>query len=221
MLPKAGTSFPGAWCRPQNDGPGLQAITYANRLMDSGKEDFVRQYLWTGDDNSHNGGTIKHDLEYVANNWTSNTCDLWEEIMSTDFFWNRHTMRKSLILGEAFARRLGDNTTADFYKNAAAQVTDKLRSHWNGQFVYESQNRQKDSSVIIAFNEGSLNDDFFPCSGQYAAATIVEFSKLFQDAYQINQIDTQAGVPGILYGRYENDRYDGGGPWILNTAALG
>merc|ERR1711957_1072935 len=102
---------------------------------------------------------------------------------STDFFWNRYTMRKALLLGEVFARRMGDDQTADWYKVTAAQVTEALRSHWNGQFVYESQNRQKDSAVILAFNEGSLNDDFFPCSGQYVAATIVEFSNLFQNAY--------------------------------------
>ena len=44
LLPDA-TPFSGPWCRPQNDGPGLRAITlisYANQLLDEGKE--VRAY---------------------------------------------------------------------------------------------------------------------------------------------------------------------------------
>ena len=40
LLPDA-TPFSGPWCRPQNDGPGLRAITlisYANQLLDEGNE---------------------------------------------------------------------------------------------------------------------------------------------------------------------------------------
>ena len=37
-------------------------------------------------------GVIKHDLDWVVTGWDSNTCDLWEEVQSTDFFWNRVTV---------------------------------------------------------------------------------------------------------------------------------
>lgn len=36
----------------------------------------------------------------------------------------------------------------------------------------------------------------------------------------MNQKDNAAGVPGVLYGRYQGDTYDGGNPWVLNTASL-
>ena len=38
----------------------------------------------------------KQNLDWVAQNYDSETCDLWEEVRSTDFFWNRYTMRKVL-----------------------------------------------------------------------------------------------------------------------------
>merc|ERR1711935_466393 len=38
--------------------------------------------------------------------------------------------------------------------------------------------------------------------------------------YTINQKDDAAGIPGILYGRYEGDTYAGGNPWILTSACL-
>jgi glucoamylase len=43
----------------------------------------------TGNDNIYGGGAIKRDLDWVVTGWNTNTCDLWEEVQSTDFFWNR------------------------------------------------------------------------------------------------------------------------------------
>ena len=34
----------------------------------------------------------------------------------------------------------------------------------------------------------------------------------------INIADNKAGIPGILYGRYEGDSYAGGNPWQLLAA---
>ena len=39
----------------------------------------------------------------------------------------------------------------------------------------------------------------------------------------LNQEDSKAEIPGVLYGRYALDAYgnkDGGNPWVLITAAL-
>ena len=52
------------------------------------------------------------------------------------------------------------------------------------------------------------------------ANTISQFSALFHQSYTINQKDDAAGVPGILYGRYEGDTYAGGNPWILTSGCL-
>jgi glucoamylase len=75
-----GSLFTDPWCRPQNDGPGLRATSLmiaAQSLIDAGEMEYVKQYLWTGDDTILNGGAIKYDLDYVINGYDSNTCDLW------------------------------------------------------------------------------------------------------------------------------------------------
>lgn len=38
---------------------------------------------------------VRRNLDWVAANHSSETCDLWEEVRSSDFFWNRYTMRKA------------------------------------------------------------------------------------------------------------------------------
>ncbi|CAJ1447295.1 unnamed protein product, partial [Effrenium voratum] len=94
LIPQ-GTPYTGGWCRPQNDGPGLRAIT-AMALAAEKPEAGAR--VWE---------LVKRNLDWVAANYSSETCDLWEEVRSTDFFWNRYTMRKALILGSRFAHSVG------------------------------------------------------------------------------------------------------------------
>ena len=86
MIP-SGEVFSGAWCRPQNDGPGLRShtlIDYANALEAEAAKGVTFETtpadLWP---------LIKVDLDWQAANWKQNGCDLWEEIQSDDFFWNR------------------------------------------------------------------------------------------------------------------------------------
>ena len=65
---------------------------------------------------------IQTDLDWVAENWSSQGCDLWEEIRSDDFFWNRFTARKALTDGAAFATKQGDSDRASKYGAAAKAV---------------------------------------------------------------------------------------------------
>ncbi len=72
--------YDGGWCRPQNDGPALRAMAlckYGFLLLDAG-EDISR--IWD---------IVSFDLEWVLENWFTDGCDLWEEVNSDDFYWNR------------------------------------------------------------------------------------------------------------------------------------
>lgn len=82
----------------------------AENLLAAGETSYVKEYLWTGDSSKYNGGAIKFDLDYVISDYASNTCDLWEEIRDADLFWNRATMKKAMILGAAFASKMGSAT---------------------------------------------------------------------------------------------------------------
>ena len=80
FIPNA-TVYSGGWCRPQNDGPGLRSrtlIMYAEALEQANQKS--SQDLWK---------LIQTDLDWQAANWQAQGCDLWEEIRSDDFFWNR------------------------------------------------------------------------------------------------------------------------------------
>jgi len=219
-----GDVFQGSWCRPQTDGPALRAktlIAYAAELTKSGKTDDIKQFLWTGDDGKYHGGAIKYDLEWVVANWEQNGCDLWEEIQSTDFFWNRFMFRASMHIGAEFAKSMGDNDAAGRYSAAAAKLDDAIKAHYNGQFVFETQSRQKDAAVFEAFNHGYLNDGVMGPTSKEVAGTVSTFVDLFCSQYAVNGADTAAGVPGVLIGRYDGDHYAGGNPWHLLTASLG
>lgn len=73
---------------------------YAETLKKNGKD---YSTLWNS-----NGGLIKNDIDYVLTHWTDTTCDLWEEIRSTDFFWNLMAYRHSLSHASDFALGVND-----------------------------------------------------------------------------------------------------------------
>lgn len=218
----AGEVFAGAWCRPQTDGPGLRSralISAVPLLEAAGKGDYVDKVLWTKDGSNH-GGAIRYDLDWVAANWRQQSCDLWEEIQSDDFFWNRYMFRACLKDGAAFAKSRGDTKAAAKYNGAASDIEATLGAHFAGGFLYEAQQRLKDTAVIEALNHGYLEDGFLSASSNEAAQTVAVLTELFCGEYDINQADADAGVPGVLYGRYEGDNYDGGNPWILLSASV-
>lgn len=214
MIPNASV-FTGGWCRPQNDGPALRAMTlmaWADAKSNMSTSTTTSDELW---------GLIQTDLDWVAENWSSNGCDLWEEIRSSDFFWNKFTARAALTKGSAFAAKQSDASRSGKYGSAAKEVEATLGAHYDSGFVFEDQNRKKDAAVITAFNDGYLGDGLFGPTSKEVAGTVATLNDLFCNTFAINQADTKAGVPGILYGRYEGDNYAGGNPWILLTAALG
>ncbi|CAE7206547.1 GAA [Symbiodinium natans] len=207
LIPE-GTPFTGGWCRPQNDGPGLRAIT---AMAYAGLKPAIRDRVWA---------LVKQNLDWVAGNYESETCDLWEEVRSPDFFWNRYTMRKALMQGAAFAKSVGDEGRASNYSAAASTLSSKLSSHIDSSgYVFESSNRRKDTAVIEAFNVGDMDDGVFAPLSKEVAATLSELSSLFCRSYAINQDAASKGMPGVLFGRYEGDSYDGGNPWVLLTAS--
>jgi hypothetical protein len=83
-------------------------IVAADKLLATGDSNTVSSYLWTNNANIHSGGAIKYDLDYIASTsvWAARTCDLWEELESSDLFWNRITTKRALLLGAQFASKV-------------------------------------------------------------------------------------------------------------------
>ena len=214
----SGDVFSGAWCRPQNDGPGLRALAlldFAEQKWASKDEQasvYVRASLWP---------SIWDSLSYlVGGGWKSSTCDLWEEVRSTDFFWNRVTAKKALERGAAFATRVGNSSAAAALGAVADQIRPSVSAHFDG-YIFEATNRKLDGAVIVGLNNGFDDPSpvFTPGSAM-VAHTVAAYNEAFCAEYPINQADSKASLPGVLYGRYPGDQYAGGNPWILTSAAL-
>ncbi|KAL1499838.1 hypothetical protein AB1Y20_012523 [Prymnesium parvum] len=220
-----GEIYGGAWCRPQNDAPGLRAaalLLHAERLLlspnASGGAAYVSAALWSGG----GGGLVERSLAYITEGgWGEETCDLWEEVRSADFFWNRVTMKLALEMGADFDARHAAGRRAARLRADAARLGQTIASHFAGGFIFEGTHRKVDAAVIVGLNLGF--DDprpVFPPASDAVAATVLAYTRAFCAEYELNAADAAAGVPGVLFGRYPNDTYAGGNPWVLTTAAL-
>ena len=130
-----GEVYVGGWCRPQTDGPGLRsaALTmFADILMQNGQESYVRDTLVP---------LIKYDHDWIHSNWSSDGCDLWEEVHSNDFFWNRMSYVYALSTGSKLFTKLGDSSSASKCDSTLSAVKTTLDGHWTGSFMTESSNR--------------------------------------------------------------------------------
>jgi len=205
----SGKPFAGAWCRPQNDGPGLRAITL---MAMAGNKPSIAERIWNA---------VKPELDWVATGYASQGCDLWEEVQSTDFFWNRFTMRKALMQGAKFAESVGkDSGRSSKYAQVAKTIESALSDHVGSDgFVCESTGRCKDTAVIEAFNVGYMDDGLFAPLQKEVVATLAGLSSTFCGAFAINEKAANAGTAGVLFGRYAGDNYAGGNPWVLLTAS--
>jgi len=204
-----GEPYTGGWCRPQTDGPALRAMAMSKWgmiLAETGKGD--PSSIWE---------IVKFDMAWVTENWKELGCDLWEEVRSDDFFFNRMAYIYSLNVAADFADMIGESGAA--YRTKADEIATATKSHWKDGFLYESTNRPYDGAVIHSI--ATFGEYLFPPESEEAAATIKVLAKAFCREYPINQEEIYAGLPGLLIGRYPGDSYAGGNPWQLLTAVLG
>ena len=79
----SGDPYTGGWCRPQTDGPALRAMALSKWgmvLNSAGQSDTAKSDVWP---------LVSFDMEWVVENWASTGCDLWEEVRSDNFYFNR------------------------------------------------------------------------------------------------------------------------------------
>jgi len=220
-----GSPFNDAWGRPQDDGPAEEAsalAAYAETLLDAGRKDQAAKLY--GDA----AAGIKADLEYVAGRGTTTSFDVWEEVRALHFD-TRMAQRAALLDGARLADRLGDAAGAERDRAAAEAVDAALPAYWDpskgivvsalgrdGGLDYKSSGL--DSSVILAAirrrpaGEGAPAP-FSPTDAR-VLATAAALKRRFREQYAVNA----AGL-GVAIGRYPEDRYYGGNPWVLLTAA--
>ncbi|KAF7185931.1 Glucoamylase [Pseudocercospora fuligena] len=211
-----GTQFTGAWGRPQRDGPALRAtalIAYARYLLGKGDTASVTNIIWP---------VVQNDLSYVSQNWNQTGFDLWEEVNSSSFFTTAAQYR-ALVEGSALAAQIGKQCQG--CDSQAPQVLCFLQSYWTGSYVLSNTGggrSGKDANSILASihlfdsSTGCNANTFQPCSDK-ALANHKQVTDSFRSIYSINS--GIAAGKGVAVGRYQEDSYQGGNPWYLNTFA--
>jgi hypothetical protein len=112
-------------------------------------------------------------------------------------------MKKALIVGAQFAAKMNSSSVAESYLTAMKAINSTLYStHYNGAFYQESYSRTRDAAVIVAFNDAfdELDKMMSPTSFE-VAQTVSSYNTMFCNEYSINSVDTNKGIPGVLYGR--------------------
>lgn len=224
-----GRGFDGPWCRPQNDGPALRALTLirlARRLLAEGERGIVVNEIYDGKIPTHS--VAKADLEFVAHHWRAKSCDIWEEVDGFHYY-TRLVQRAALTEGALLASDLGDHAAARFYQAQTWQLQGVIDHHWDASrgLVIPTLNRAGgldskksdiDSQVILAM----LHANPTLVASAQARSTLKIHTEAFRKIYSINH---RKDVPGVGIGRYpedvyDGDRFQGGNPWVLTTAAF-
>lgn len=232
-------AYTGAWCRPQTDGAPLRIRALANygSLL-------VKRGRMVDAQNLMNLSLFKESLDFVKYRWRDNGCDLWEEVQSDKFFWNRY----AFIAGARATYKLAISLrlyplAAELYKvmeDIKASLVDVIRG---GLLREEVNSRPNDGAALLAlvefydeedtYSSDNLPDSFVlkdPKNGsnfgflsplsEISSATVRALVADFCDMYLLNTSDNMAGLPGVLIGRYRYDNFAGGNPWVLHTASL-
>ena len=226
-----GAPYTGPWARPQNDGPALRALTlihFARSLLSRGQTALVRSLLYDG--KLPTNSVIKTDLEYVAHHWGDACYDLWEETYGRHFF-TEMMQRRALVEGAKLARDLGDPGAADYYQSQVEPLSREIERHWDPgrNIIVETLDQQGmdykksglDSAVVLAVLYGEGQDDFFPPTDDRVLATVLAQEKAFDSLYPLNRAADPGADSPVAIGRYPEDRYGGGNPWILSTEGFG
>ena len=221
-----GTSFDGEWGRPQNDGPALEAtvlIRFAKILMREHKPPVLIQELYDSKLPTHS--VIKEDLEYIGREWSADSFDLWEEVMASRHFYTQMSIRRALADGADLAMIMGDRAASEWYKMKVVHLDDEISRHWDQVRkiilpTMEARSVRRASGIDIAIILGVLHnyrgDKFFAPSDDRVLSTAFETEKAFKNLYPLNQ----GRENGIGIGRYPEDIYFGGHPWLLASNAF-
>ena len=156
--------------------------------------------------------------------WNQTGFDLWEETEGSSFFTIQNQGR-ALAEGGQLARDLGVTCSSC---DQAPEIFCFLQSFWNGEFVVSNINVDIDrtgidgNSIIGSISVFDIDADcdsptLQPCHSQ-SLANFKVLTDTFRNLYTIN-----AGIPegqGVAVGRYAEDVYMGGNPWLVFRIAL-
>lgn len=235
------------WGHPQNDGPALRASAHLKLIaVHPSKEGSVVKDEIASEDNLY--AMAKRDAEYVAENWSKPSWDLWEEFKGMHFY-TLMAQRKALRDVIRVAELRGDLEKIEDWQKQVSLIEAELRLFWDGEkgyliqtrdFVDEGAKEFKASNLDVAtvlavLHTHDPDDSFFGVLDPKILATVTALEDTFEPLYPVNKfaapnepvdeilVPVELG-PGI--GRYKEDHWNGfsrGGtahPWFLATSGF-
>ncbi|MBS1961226.1 MAG: hypothetical protein JST04_03340 [Bdellovibrionales bacterium] len=225
-----GSPFNKPWGRPQNDGPGYVILRWTEYAEKKAKEGVS---LAAHYDSNLDNASLKWYLEYVSHHWNDASFDLWEEEMGQHL----HTMivmQDGLEKGAALAAKVepgGANSPAVlWYRQQAAEIRrtilenawdpDRgyLRSTWrhDGGFVHKQE--PLDIGAILGLLHTTTNPPVYRFGDEKVMATMAALEAKFSEIYRLNEQWSDLRYRGIAaLGRYPEDVFHGGNPWVIAT----
>ena len=199
------TSFNDTWGRPQNDGPALRGLIMLElyRLLED--YPFLLEQV---------SKIILNDLNYVLQNINQPSFDLWEEVYGYHLYTRgvQYKFLKEVLVSDIFPDLqkniiMGKNTLKELISHHQITMTS---FDTNGKSC-----REYDTSLLLLVNHIDYDRDVVDILDPIFIDYIKRMINYYQREYSINQ---RSDI--IWLGRYLNDRYYEGNPWIICTTAL-
>lgn len=200
---KNNSCFNESWGRPQNDGPALRSLTmiYIYNIFQNHQS--IRKNVKC---------IIENDVNYLINNINQESFDLWEEIKGFHLF-TTCVQYKFLKEYNGLFKHNNDNL-----HDAMIKLRERLDIHnitKNSFSMYENLNREYDTSLFLCLNAIDYDLDIINVFSDKFKNYALEIVNYFKNAYQLNK-----GNKFVFLGRYKNDKYYDGNPWIITTTAF-
>ena len=201
------TPYTGDWGRPQNDGPAMRGIVCL-KLLKVMSSKYTPTLL----------KIIHSDLSYTIDELDQPCFDLWEE----EFGYHLYTrMLQTKFIYDAFnVSRVKKNE-----ERLTAETLTKTRNYLLHHFTNEGINssydihgnilRKHDSSFLLGLSHVDYDLPSIDMYDKRIDNYVNEILEQFNGIYPIN---TKMNIP--FMGRYKEDKYFNGNPWIISTVSL-
>jgi len=201
------TPYTGDWGRPQNDGPAMRGIVCL-KLLKIMPQKFASSLL----------KIILSDLSYTIDEIDQPCFDLWEE----EFGYHIYTrMVQTKFVMEALNYPRVVNNESNLSSATLERCIHYLSHHFTNDGINASYNtqgqisRKYDASFLLALSHVDYDLPLIDNNRHHIEVYVDTMVKEFKKIYPISN---KLEIP--LLGRYLEDKYFDGNPWIITTIAL-
>lgn len=199
------TSFNDVWGRPQNDGPALRVIVMLDIYNNFPNYSSIRNTVKE---------IINKDIDYIIQNHNIPCYDLWEEVYGYHLYTRAVQCKalKECLKSNIFPIK------KDRMEKSIMALKNLIQHH---QYAYTSFNekgeivREFDTALLFAVTHIDFDREIIDYTSNAFKDHLLNMIDFYNNQFRLN-----VKMDILLLGRYKNDTYYGGNPWIICTCAL-